>query len=111
MVFHCVHSLTLILAAFVILRNRNRGGTKDPESICRSTREITGPQLTLTMSVHLSVEVNLSVWVVLYGDRHILSYLCSRTSVSVSSILRLQNICLQYIYMLKAYVLKRLGLL
>lgn len=58
------------------------------------------------MSVHLSVEVHLSVWVVLYGDRHILSYLCSRTSVSVSSILRLQNICLQYIYILKAYALK-----
>lgn len=39
MACHYVHSLTLILGAFIILWNNTRGDARDPGSICHSTRE------------------------------------------------------------------------
>lgn len=89
MAFHCVHSLTFILGAFIILWNSTREDAKDPESICHSTREVPGPQLTLTISVSLSVEAHsfLTDSLVFFMEIVIFEfcYLYSKASVSVFS--------------------------
>lgn len=82
--FHCVHSLTLILREFIILWNSTRGDTRDSESICHSTREVPGPQLTICLTVSSGTFFSRCLSGLFYMQNAIfgLYYLCSRSSAS-----------------------------